>query len=361
MALLLIAGIDTTWSAIGASLWHLARTPQDRERLIAEPELLPTAMEEFLRAYAPVTMARLVKEDMHWHGVDMKADDWILLSFPAANRDPAQFDRAGEVVIDREINRHAAFGLGIHRCVGSHLARMELRVALEVWLERIPSVRPRRSVGCDLVRRSDPRTARPPAPHRLIRRRVMAPPRPRVLASGAAARASHCVASLRPEHVQKRCRPVWTSADARARLEHVQHFADWRQPMNIVGTYLLYLLISTGLTVLVGIGLARSGRAFLLDVFGGNDTLARAVSRLLVLGFYLLSLGFVTLTMRTGGDIGSARAGLQLLSVKIGEVLLVLGVLPLVALTALVRTRRRAQHRPMEQPEEERLYSDVRG
>ncbi len=138
MALLLIAGIDTTWSAIGSSLWHLARTPQDRERLIAEPGLMPTATEEFLRAYAPVTMARLVKDDMHWHGADMKADDWILLSFPAANRDPAQFDRAGEVVIDREINRHAAFGLGIHRCVGSHLARMELRVALEVWLERIP-------------------------------------------------------------------------------------------------------------------------------------------------------------------------------------------------------------------------------
>jgi len=138
MALLLIAGIDTTWSAIGSSLWHLAKTPADRERLLAEPGLLPTATEEFLRAYAPVTMARLVKEDMRWHGVDMKADDWILLSFPAANRDPEQFDQAGEVVIDRQVNRHAAFGLGVHRCVGSHLARMELRVALEVWLERIP-------------------------------------------------------------------------------------------------------------------------------------------------------------------------------------------------------------------------------
>ncbi|HEY2442905.1 MAG TPA: cytochrome P450 [Streptosporangiaceae bacterium] len=138
MALLLIAGIDTTWSAIGASLWHLAKTPDDRERLVADPALLPTATEEFLRAYAPVTMARLVKEDMHWRGADMKADDWILLSFPAANRDPDQFDRAGEVVIDREVNRHAAFGLGIHRCLGSHLARMELRTALEVWLERIP-------------------------------------------------------------------------------------------------------------------------------------------------------------------------------------------------------------------------------
>ena len=138
MALLLLAGIDTTWSAIGASLWHLAGAPADRQRLAAEPGLLPTAMEEFLRAYAPVTMARLVRDDMQWHGADMKADDWILLSFPAANRDPAQFDRAGDVVIDREVNRHAAFGLGIHRCIGSHLARMELRVALEAWLERIP-------------------------------------------------------------------------------------------------------------------------------------------------------------------------------------------------------------------------------
>jgi cytochrome P450 len=138
MALLLIAGIDTTWSAIGSSLWHLAQTPADRDRLTADPGLLPTALEEFLRAFAPVTMARLVRNDMTWRGVDMKADDWILLSFPAANRDPAQFDRADEVVIDRETNRHAAFGLGIHRCVGSHLARMELRIALEVWLERIP-------------------------------------------------------------------------------------------------------------------------------------------------------------------------------------------------------------------------------
>jgi cytochrome P450 len=138
MALLLIAGIDTTWSAIGASLWHLAGNPADRARLVADRGLLPTAMEEFLRAYAPVTMARLVKDDMQWHGADMKAEDWILLSFPAANRDPAQFEQAGEVVIDREVNRHAAFGLGIHRCVGSHLARMELRIALEVWLERIP-------------------------------------------------------------------------------------------------------------------------------------------------------------------------------------------------------------------------------
>jgi cytochrome P450 len=139
IGLLLLAGIDTTWSAIGASLWHLGSHPSDRERLVADPDLLPTAMEELLRAYAPVTMARLVKHDVEWNGCPMKADDWVLLSFPAANRDPDAFERADEVIIDREINRHAAFGLGIHRCAGSHLARMELRVALEVWLQNFPT------------------------------------------------------------------------------------------------------------------------------------------------------------------------------------------------------------------------------
>ena len=88
IALLLIAGIDTTWSAIGASLWHLAGNPADRERLVAEPELLPTAMEELLRAYAPVTMARLVKEDMDWNGVPHEGRRLDPPAFPAANRDP---------------------------------------------------------------------------------------------------------------------------------------------------------------------------------------------------------------------------------------------------------------------------------
>lgn len=139
VALLLIAGIDTTWSAIGASIWHLAGHPADRERLGREPELLPTAIEEFLRAYAPVTMARLVKDDVEYQGCPMKAEEWILLSFPAANRDPEMFDRPDEVVLDRMPNRHAAFGLGAHRCAGSHLARMEIRVALEEWLAAFPT------------------------------------------------------------------------------------------------------------------------------------------------------------------------------------------------------------------------------
>jgi cytochrome P450 len=136
MVLLIVAGIDTTWSAIGSSLWHLAQHPEEVARLKAEPELLPIAIEEFLRAYSPVSMARLVKEDFDFNGCPMKKDDWILLSFPAANRDPEFFEDADKVIIDREVNRHAAFGLGIHRCLGSNLARMEMRVALEEFLKR---------------------------------------------------------------------------------------------------------------------------------------------------------------------------------------------------------------------------------
>jgi len=138
MVLLMIAGIDTTWSAIGAALWHLAQHPADRRRLAAEPDLIPTAVEEFLRAYAPVTMARLVAEDFDFRGRALKEGDWLLLPFPAANRDPAFFPDPEKVLIDRADNRHAAFGLGIHRCIGSNLARMELRVALEEWMKRYP-------------------------------------------------------------------------------------------------------------------------------------------------------------------------------------------------------------------------------
>ncbi|MGF1598649.1 MAG: cytochrome P450 [Acidimicrobiales bacterium] len=136
--LILIAGIDTTWSAIGSTLWHLATHPDDRRRLVAEPDLMPMAIEEFLRAYAPVTMARLAARDHELHGCPVKAGEWVLLPFPAANRDPEVFDHADEVILDRAQNRHAAFGLGIHRCLGSNLARLELRVAVEEWLRAFP-------------------------------------------------------------------------------------------------------------------------------------------------------------------------------------------------------------------------------
>jgi cytochrome P450 len=138
LRLLLIAGVDTTWSAIGSCLGHLATHADDRARLAAEPQLIPTAVEEFLRAYAPVTMAREVIKETQINGCAFKPGEMVLLSFPAANRDPAVFPDADRVVIDRVQNRHAAFGLGIHRCIGSNLARMEITVALAEWLALVP-------------------------------------------------------------------------------------------------------------------------------------------------------------------------------------------------------------------------------
>ena len=136
--LMLVAGIDTTWSAIGSSLWHLAQHPEHRRQLREQPDVWPMAIEELLRAYSPVTMARIVDHDTQFQGCPMQAGDRVLMSFPAANRDPRQFDQPDEVILDREHNRHVAFGAGIHRCAGSNLARLELRIALQTWMERIP-------------------------------------------------------------------------------------------------------------------------------------------------------------------------------------------------------------------------------
>ena len=136
--LLMVAGIDTTWSSIGSSIWHLAQHPSDLQRMVNEPELLPTAIEELLRMYAPVTMARIVTQDAEIGGCPVKRGDSVLLPFPAANRDPEVFPDADKVIIDREENRHVAFGLGIHRCLGSNLARLELRVAVQVFIQRFP-------------------------------------------------------------------------------------------------------------------------------------------------------------------------------------------------------------------------------
>lgn len=138
VGLMLIAGIDTTWSSIGSALLHLATHPEDRQRLVDEPELIPTAIEEFLRAYSPVTMARVATRDTMLGDREVKAGERVMLTFPAANRDPAMFENPEEVIIDREHNRHIAFGSGIHRCAGSNLARMEMQVAIEEFLKMIP-------------------------------------------------------------------------------------------------------------------------------------------------------------------------------------------------------------------------------
>ncbi len=139
--LILIAGIDTTWSSIGSAFWHLAQHPEDRKRLIEEPELMPMAIEELLRAYSPVTMARYIAEDTDYNGCPMKEGDRLLMNFPAANRDPRKFEDPDKVILDRENNPHIAFGVGIHRCAGSNLARMEMQVSIQQFLKRIPDFR----------------------------------------------------------------------------------------------------------------------------------------------------------------------------------------------------------------------------
>ncbi len=141
LRVLMLGGIDTTWSSIGAAIWHLATHDADRRRLVAEPALLPTAIEEFLRAYAPVTMAREITADTTLGGCTYKKGETVLMTFPAANRDPAVFPDPDRIVIDRKENRHIAFGIGIHRCIGSNLARMEMMVAIETILKRLPEFR----------------------------------------------------------------------------------------------------------------------------------------------------------------------------------------------------------------------------
>lgn len=139
LALLLIAGIDTTWSAIGSSIWHLAQHPEQGEQLRNDPSLWPQAVEELLRAYAPVTMGRIALDDTDVAGCPIPAGRRVMLAFPAANRDPSAFANPDVVDFTREANRHVAFGVGIHRCAGSNIARMELRVALQTWMDRFPS------------------------------------------------------------------------------------------------------------------------------------------------------------------------------------------------------------------------------
>lgn len=139
--LLLVAGVDTTWSSIGSSLLHFASHEEDRQRLVAQPELLPNAVEEMLRLHSPASAGRIAMENVEHEGFTFERGERLILSLPAANRDPATFENPDEADIGRERNRHVAFGVGIHRCVGSNLARLEMEVAIKVWFERIPEFR----------------------------------------------------------------------------------------------------------------------------------------------------------------------------------------------------------------------------
>jgi cytochrome P450 len=132
-------GVDTTTALIGAALLHLSQVPADRRRLIEEPDLLVMATEEFLRYYPPArTHARTVAEDIEFAGCPMRKGDRVLLSEISSGRDEHAFPDADEFVIDRNPNRHLSFGVGLHRCVGSHLARIEFAEVINAILTRLP-------------------------------------------------------------------------------------------------------------------------------------------------------------------------------------------------------------------------------
>ncbi len=136
--LLYIAGMDTVAGVISYVIHYLAEHPEHRRFLGDDPTRIPVAVEEFLRYFSIASPARVVRSDTEFGGCPMKAGDRVVLATWPANRDPRQFPDADHFVIDREVNRHCAFGIGIHRCVGSYLARLELQVTIEEWLGRIP-------------------------------------------------------------------------------------------------------------------------------------------------------------------------------------------------------------------------------
>lgn len=140
--LLLLGGLDTVTATLDCMVLHLAREPEKRRALVEDPTLIAPAVEELLRHETPVTMViRMVKQDCEIGGVQLRAGDHAVLLIGAGNADPSEFDAPELVDFRRQANRHLAFGGGPHRCLGSHLARLELRVALEELHRRIPDYR----------------------------------------------------------------------------------------------------------------------------------------------------------------------------------------------------------------------------
>src|SRR5580658_2998234 len=137
--LFLIAGLDTVTATLDCMFAFLAQHPEHRQMIVDDPSVIPSAIEEMLRFETPVMgVARVAVSDTELGGCPIKQGDQVMIMIGSANTDEAEFPDGDVVRFDREVNRHLAFGGGIHRCLGSHLARMELRVALREWHRRIP-------------------------------------------------------------------------------------------------------------------------------------------------------------------------------------------------------------------------------
>jgi cytochrome P450 len=141
LLLLFMAGLDTVAAQLSYGMHHLATTPADRERLASDPGRIPEAVEEILRAFPIVQTARKVTTDTEFHGCPLKAGDMVVFPLGSANRDDQAFPNGTRFDLDRGVTRHIGFGAGPHRCLGSHLARQEMIIALEEWHRRIPNYR----------------------------------------------------------------------------------------------------------------------------------------------------------------------------------------------------------------------------
>jgi len=139
--LIFVGGLDTVAAAIGLDLYYLARNPQAQEELRAHPERIPNAVEEMLRAFATITPIRTATKDITLHGATIKKGDLVACPTMVSSRDPDEFAEPNKIDFSREDNRHVAFSYGPHRCVGSHLARRELIIALTEWFRLLPPFR----------------------------------------------------------------------------------------------------------------------------------------------------------------------------------------------------------------------------
>ena len=139
--LLFIAGLDTVVNGMSFAIRHLARNPALQEQLRADPSRIPDAVEEMLRRYPIAMPSRRVVQDIEWNGIELRTGDLVLMALPAAHLDSKAFPDPQRFDLDRDNVTHITFGTGVHRCAGSHLARIELQILNEEWLKRIPSFR----------------------------------------------------------------------------------------------------------------------------------------------------------------------------------------------------------------------------